>query len=172
MINFRRDWLANKENNVWYTNNKSWEPTLERIIKVTEKDIASYRDDGRVIICDNFWLFKLLVGVYALGDGSEQIINKMRQLLKSLPEMDSYFITASTKVKLERAKIREQETGISPSDSLLINHPEIYEKREQIFKDLIFWRFPNTTIIDTSDKTPKQLANEIANDGIFTRDMQ
>jgi len=161
---FKKWWADNDIKNAWYDEISSWAPLLEKILETSAWDIQDCETD-KLIIADNLRVFKILVGVISIGGNDTEMANKFKDLINELPEMDSYYVTASIDEKLKRAKHRKESKGLlTNSDALFIKNIDEYNKREEIYKKLIFERYPNTKTLDTTNKSPQQLAQEILNE--------
>mgnify|MGYP004471839913 CR=1 FL=1 len=148
------------DNNIWVPC-KDFIPMLQEMVITDVRDY--YQKD--IILQDTLWVIKFTAKL--LADGKiiyETEIKKLLSLIKNYPDMDSFYITAS----MEKRKDRYQKRllngeRISRSDRLLFSG-NIFEEIEKYYKEIIFSRFPDTRIIDTTNQSPSQIVEILKND--------
>ena len=85
--------------------------------------------------------------------------------------MDSFYLTTTMEERIKRFNMREASgSEITGSDKLLFSK-EKFEKVENAYRELVLNRFPNTKIIETTNKTPEEVAQEIMNDKNFLKNL-
>ena len=81
--------------------------------------------------------------------------------------MDSFYVTASMEKRKERYQKRLLNgERISRSDKLLFSG-SMFEEIEKYYKEIIFSRFPDTKIIDTTNQPPSQIVEILKNDTLI-----
>lgn len=140
------------------------------IFKALEYDIKQFNDPDApdsYIIQDTLFLLKR----YAKNiqkDGSSEVLEKYRELIALLPEMDSVYLTTTPIERVRRFNTRmSAKLKITDTDKLLLENPESFFKLDEIYQEQVLLRFPKTRIIDTTNTTPSESANSILNDMMF-----
>mgnify|MGYP001839687378 FL=1 len=114
------------------------------------------------------WVIKFTAKL--LTDGKniyETEITKLLSLIKNYPDMDSFYVTASMEKRKERYQKRLLSgERISRSDRLLFSE-NMFEEIEKYYKEIIFFRFPDTKIIDTTNQSPSQIVENLKNDALI-----
>jgi thymidylate kinase len=145
-----------------------WKPLLQGIII---EDIINCREDVPVLQ-DTLWIIKYIATKLKKNSSDDYVeIKQFQQLLSRFPEMDSFYLTATTHERMRRFCMRESIEGkLSESDRMLLSTEE-FEKIEYCYRIILLNRFPNTRIIDTSDIAPEQVARIIMQDKDFQKDL-
>lgn len=154
----RDTWLSPKE----------WKPLLQENI---QKDIGNYKEDGLVLL-DSLWIIKYLAGKIEKSDKEdEEEIAILKELLKNYPEMDSFYITVSMEERIKRFHERSKSGNEVTGSDKLIMDVDKFERREQIYKNIVLESFPNTKIIDTTNINLEETIKLIIKDKNFIKDM-
>lgn len=154
----RDTWLSPEE----------WKPLLQENI---QKDIENYKEDGLVLL-DSLWIIKYLAGKIEKNDKEdEEEIAILKELLKNYPEMDSFYITVSMEERIKRFHERSKSGNEVTGSDKLIMDVDKFERREQIYKNIVLESFPNTKIIDTTNVNPEETIKLIIKDKNFIKDM-
>lgn len=154
----RDTWLSPKE----------WKPLLQENI---QKDIENYKEDGLVLL-DSLWIIKYLAGKIEKNDKEDmEEIFILKELLKNYPEMDSFYITVSMEERIKRFHERSKSGNEVTGSDKLIMDVDKFERREQIYKNIVLESFPNTKIIDTTNINPEETIKLIIKDKNFIKDM-
>ena len=167
VLAFKSDWRAKGHNQVWYGNVEDYKPILDWIIGIYEKDISNFSCHDKIVICDSIWLFKLLSGAIDMGGFSEEYIERVKDVLRKLPDMDSYYITAPHEEKEKRAHKRALAQELTPADRSVLDNPVSYKNRERIYRELVFDRFPDTRVLDSGEMSPKEMLDVLQADAKF-----
>ena len=151
------------ERNIWVPRD-IFIPLLQKMV---EEDISTYQV-GAPILQDTLWIIKFSARL--LAENSKNYlkeIDKLLHLIEKYPKMDSFYITTTTEERLKRYKMREiSGERISASDKLLFSI-EYFEETEKYYKDIIFNRFPNTQLIDTTFDSPELITKQLIKNQIF-----
>lgn len=147
---------------------EEWKPLLQKTIKA---DINNYQENG-LVLQDSLWIIKYLAKKKEENNPEDyEEIKSLERLLRQYPDMDSFYITASIEERIKRFNIREiSGKEITGSDRLLLDI-EKFENIEKCYQDIVLQRFPNTIIIDTTFKTPEEIAKEIIHNKCFKNDL-
>lgn len=155
------------DNDIWIPRDKFIPLLREMVIS----DIKNY-EQQELILQDTLWVIKFISKL--LVDGKDTYVKEIEELLnlvKCYPEMDSFYITT----KMEERKIRYEMRSlsgerISKSDKLLFSQ-NVFEEVEKHYRDIIFERFPNTQIIDTTNQSPQEVVTTLKNNKLFMSDL-
>lgn len=155
------------DNGIWIPRD-SFIPLLRKMVV---DDIKNYSEDG-LILQDTLWIIKFTSKL--LVDGQTEYGDKIKEffnLINCYPDMDSFYITASMSERKQRY-IRRVQNGerISRSDRLLFSG-NLFEEVEKYYKNIVFERFPDTKIIDTTNQPTKQIVSDLKKDKIFMGDL-
>ena len=147
---------------------EEWKPLLQNTIK---KDIADYREDSP-ILQDSLWIIKYIATKIEQNNIEDlEEISILENLLGMYPDMDSFYITVSIEERIKRFKEREAlGKEITGSDKLLLDTNK-FERVEKHYKNIVLKRFPNTKIINTTNKTPDEIVDYIMKDSDFLKDL-
>ena len=147
---------------------EEWKPLLQNTVK---KDIADYREDSP-ILQDSLWIIKYIATKIEQNNIEDlEEISILENLLGMYPDMDSYYITVSIEERIKRFKEREAlGKEITGSDKLLLDTNK-FERVEKHYKNIVLKRFPNTKIINTTNKTPDEIVDYIMKDSDFLKDL-
>lgn len=155
------------DNNIWIPRYK-FIPLLQEMVM---NDIKNF-EDNKLILQDTLWVIKFTSKL--LVDGQKSYTNEIENLLyliKRYPDMDSFYISTTMEERWKRYEMRVLSgERISRSDKLLFSG-NMFEKVEKNYKNIIFERFPNTQIIDSTYKSTDQIVRELKNNGLFMRDI-
>lgn len=151
------------DNNIWIPR-KDFIPLLQEMVLT---DVQDYCQKD-LILQDTLWVIKFTAKL--LTDGKniyETEITKLLSLIKNYPDMDSFYVTASMEKRKERYQKRLLSgERISRSDRLLFSE-NMFEEIEKYYKEIIFVRFPDTKIIDTTNQSPSQIVENLKNDALI-----
>ena len=151
------------DNNIWIPR-KDFIPLLQEMVLT---DVQDYCQKD-LILQDTLWVIKFTAKL--LTDGKniyETEITKLLSLIKNYPDMDSFYVTASMEKRKERYQKRLLSgERISRSDRLLFSE-NMFEEIEKYYKEIIFFRFPDTKIIDTTNQSPSQIVENLKNDALI-----
>lgn len=143
-------------------------PLLQQLV---EADIANYQEDGP-ILQDTLWVIKFTARL--ITEHSNDYQDKIQLLLGYIdqyPEMDSFFVTTTLEERERRFRIREsQGKRISRSDRLLYS-VDLFIEIEKNYRKIIFDRFPNTQIIDTTYQLPEEIADSLIHNPLLLCDI-
>ena len=147
---------------------EEWKPLLQNTVK---KDIAYYREDSP-ILQDSLWIIKYIATKIEQNNIEDlEEISILENLLGMYPDMDSFYITVSIEERIKRFKEREAlGKEITGSDKLLLDTNK-FERVEKHYKNIVLKRFPNTKIINTTNKTPDEIVDYIMKDSDFLKDL-
>ncbi len=147
---------------------EEWKPLLQNTVK---KDIADYREDSP-ILQDSLWIIKYIATKIEQNNIEDlEEISILENLLGMYPDMDSFYITVSIEERIKRFKEREAlGKEITGSDKLLLDTNK-FERVEKHYKNIVLKRFPNTKIINTTNKTPDEIVDYIMKDSDFLKDL-
>ena len=147
---------------------EEWKPLLQNTVK---KDIADYREDSP-ILQDSLWIIKYIATKIEQNNIEDlEEISILENLLEMYPDMDSFYITVSIEERIKRFKEREAlGKEITGSDKLLLDTNK-FERVEKHYKNIVLKRFPNTKIINTTNKTPDEIVDYIIKDSDFLKDL-
>ena len=147
---------------------EEWKPLLQNTVK---KDIADYREDSP-ILQDSLWIIKYIATKIEQNNIEDlEEISILENLLEMYPDMDSFYITVSIEERIKRFKEREAlGKEITGSDKLLLDTNK-FERVEKHYKNIVLKRFPNTKIINTTNKTPDEIVDYIMKDSDFLKDL-
>lgn len=147
---------------------EEWKPLLQNTVK---KDIANYREDSP-ILQDSLWIIKYIATKIEQNNIEDlEEISILENLLGMYPDMDSFYITVSIEERIKRFKEREAlGKEITGSDKLLLDTNK-FERVEKHYKNIVLKRFPNTKIINTTNKTPDEIVDYIIKDSDFLKDL-
>ena len=139
--------------------------------KYCKKDIADYREDSP-ILQDSLWIIKYIATKIEQNNIEDlEEISILENLLGMYPDMDSFYITVSIEERIKRFKEREAlGKEITGSDKLLLDTNK-FERVEKHYKNIVLKRFPNTKIINTTNKTPDEIVDYIMKDSDFLKDL-
>ena len=155
------------DQNIWLQRNE-FIPLLRKMV---ETDILNYQK-GAPILQDTLWVIKFCARL--LADNSSDFqdeINILLDLVDRYPNMDSFYVTTTLERRMERYKVRlSMGKRISRSDKLLLSE-DMFEKTEKYYKNIIFNRFPNTQIVDTTFDSPEQVVNRLMGEQVFLNDL-
>ncbi len=145
---------------------EEWKPLLQNTVK---EDIENYKENG-LIMQDSLWIIKYIATKIEKNSQEDfEEIEILKELLNKYPDMDSFYLTTTMEERINRFNLRESSgSEITGSDKLLLSK-EKFEKVENAYKELVLNRFSNTRIIDTTNKTPEEVAQEIMNDKNFLK---
>lgn len=145
---------------------EEWKPLLQNTVM---QDIANYKEN-EPILQDSLWIIKYIATKLEQNSAEDlEEIDALQKLLEQYPNMDSFYITTSIGERVKRLKERETlGKEITGSDKLLFNG-EKFERVEKHYKDIVLKRFPNTKIIDTTNKTPEEISKYIMKDSNFLK---
>lgn len=132
-------------------------PLLKRLVR---KDIDCY-EDRHPILQDTLWVIKFTARLMADNNQYSHYIYSLLELINEYPQMDSFYFTATQEARHMRY-IQREASGkrISKSDKLIFNK-EYFEEIEKWYKFIILEKFPNTHIIDTTNRSPGFVASII-----------
>jgi len=134
------------------------------ILKALEFDIAQFQNsDTSVtpIIQDTLFMLKRYAKVIQ-KNSSLAILEKYRELIALLPEMDSVYLTTTPQERMRRFYDRSRSNiKITGTDKLLLENPDSFFQLDEIYQQQVLQRFPNTRIIDTTNTTPTESAKSI-----------
>ena len=151
------------DNNIWIPR-KDFIPLLQEMVLT---DVQDYCQKD-LILQDTLWVIKFTAKL--LTDGKniyETEITKLLSLIKNYPDMDSFYVTASMEKRKERYQKRLLSgERISRSDRLLFSE-NMFEEIEKYYKEIIFFRFQDTKIIDTTNQSPSQIVENLKNDALI-----
>ena len=147
---------------------EEWKPLLQKIVK---EDIENYKENG-LIMQDSLWIIKYIATKIEKNNQEDfEEIEILKELLNKYPDMDSFYLTTTMEERIKRFNMREASgSEITGSDKLLFSK-EKFEKVENAYRELVLNRFPNTKIIETTNKTPDEVAQEIMNDKNFLKNL-
>lgn len=147
---------------------EEWKPLLQKTVK---EDIENYKENG-LIMQDSLWIIKYIATKIEKNSQEDfEEIEILKELLNKYPDMDSFYLTTTMEERINRFNLRESSgSEITGSDKLLFSK-EKFEKVENAYRELVLNRFPNTRIIDTTNKTPEEVAREIINDKNFLKNL-
>lgn len=147
---------------------EEWKPLLQKTVK---EDIENYKENG-LIMQDSLWIIKYIATKIEKNSQEDfEEIEILKKLLNKYPDMDSFYLTTTMEERINRFNLRESSgSEITGSDKLLFSR-EKFEKVENAYRELVLNRFPNTRIIDTTNKTPEEVAREIINDKNFLKNL-
>jgi len=147
---------------------EEWRPLLQKTIKT---DIANYKSN-ELVLQDSLWIIKYIATKIEQNNIEDlEEISILENLLGMYPDMDSFYITASIEERIKRFKEREAlGKEITGSDKLLLDTNK-FERIEKHYKNIVLKRFPNTKIIDTTNKTPDEIVDYIMKDSDFLEDL-
>ena len=147
---------------------EEWKPLLQNTVK---KDIADYREVSP-ILQDSLWIIKYIATKIEQNNIEDlEEISILENLLSMYPDMDSFYITVSIEERIKRFKEREAlGKEITGSDKLLLDTNK-FERVEKHYKNIVLKKFPNTKIIDTTNKTPDEIVDYIIKDSDFLKDL-
>lgn len=147
---------------------EEWKPLLQNTVK---KDITNYREDSP-ILQDSLWIIKYIATKIEQNNIEDlEEISILENLLGMYPDMDSFYITVSIEERIKRFKEREAlGKEITGSDKLLLDTNK-FERVEKHYKNIVLKRFPNTKIINTTNKTPDEIVDYIIKDSDFLKDL-
>lgn len=147
---------------------EEWKPLLQKIVK---EDIENYKENG-LIMQDSLWIIKYIATKIEKNNQEDfEEIEILKELLNKYPDMDSFYLTTTMEERIKRFNMREASgSEITGSDKLLFSK-EKFEKVENAYRELVLNRFPNTKIIETTNKTPEEVAQEIMNDKNFLKNL-
>lgn len=156
-----------KVRNTWLPP-EEWKPLLQNTVK---KDITNYREDSP-ILQDSLWIIKYIATKIEQNNIEDlEEISILENLLGMYPDMDSFYITVSIEERIKRFKEREAlGKEITGSDKLLLDTNK-FERVEKHYKNIVLKRFPNTKIINTTNKTPDEIVDYIIKDSDFLKDL-
>ena len=145
---------------------EEWKPLLQNTVM---QDIANYKEN-EPILQDSLWIIKYIATKLEQNSKDDlEEIAILEKLLGKYPDMDSFYIAVSIEERLKRFKEREAlGKEITGSDKLLLNRNK-FERVEKHYKDIVLKRFPNTKIIDTTNKTPEEISKYIMKDSNFLK---
>lgn len=145
---------------------EEWKPLLQNTVM---QDIANYKEN-EPILQDSLWIIKYIATKLEQNSKDDlEEIAILEKLLGQYPDMDSFYIAVSIEERLKRFKEREAlGKEITGSDKLLLNRNK-FERVEKHYKDIVLKRFPNTKIIDTTNKTPEEISKYIMKDSNFLK---
>lgn len=151
------------DNNIWIPR-KNFIPLLQEMVLT---DVQNYYQQD-LILQDTLWVIKFTAKL--LADEKkiyETEIKKLLSLIQNYPNMDSFYVTASMEKRKERYQKRLLNgERISRSDKLLFSG-SMFEEIEKYYKEIIFSRFPDTKIIDTTNQPPSQIVEILKNDTLI-----
>lgn len=147
---------------------EEWKPLLQKTVK---EDIENYKENG-LIMQDSLWIIKYIATKIEKNSQEDfEEIEILKKLLNKYPDMDSFYLTTTMEERINRFNLRESSgSEITGSDKLLLSK-EKFEKVENAYRELVLNRFQNTKIIDTTNKTPEEVAREIMNDKNFLKNL-
>ena len=147
---------------------EEWKPLLQNTVK---KDIADYREDSP-FFQDSLWIINYIATKIEQNNIEDlEEISILENLLGMYPDMDSFYITVSIEERIKRFKEREAlGKEITGSDKLLLDTNK-FERVEKHYKNIVLKRFPNTKIINTTNKTPDEIVDYIMKDSDFLKDL-
>lgn len=145
---------------------EEWKPLLQNTVM---QDIANYKEN-EPILQDSLWIIKYIATKLEQNSKDDlEEIAILEKLLGQYLDMDSFYIAVSIEERLKRFKEREAlGKEITGSDKLLLNRNK-FERVEKHYKDIVLKRFPNTKIIDTTNKTPEEISKYIMKDSNFLK---
>lgn len=155
------------DNNIWIPRDE-FIPLLQEMVMT---DIRNYKDSG-LILQDTLWVIKFTSKLLVDGQNSfRNEIENLLNLIKCYPDMDSFYITTTMEERRKRYEMRVLSgERISRSDRLLFSG-NMFEEVEKNYKNIIFERFPNTQIIDSTYKSTDQIVRELKDNRLFIRDI-
>ncbi|WP_373265929.1 hypothetical protein [Hungatella hathewayi] len=155
------------DNNIWIPRDE-FIPLLQEMVMT---DIKNYRDSG-LILQDTLWVIKFTSKLLVDGQNSfRNEIENLLNLIKCYPDMDSFYISTTMEERRKRYEMRVLSgERISRSDKLLFSG-NMFEEVEKNYKNIIFERFPNTQIIDSTNKSTDQIVRELKGNRLFFRDI-
>lgn len=155
------------DNNIWIPRDE-FIPLLQEMVMT---DIRNYKDSG-LILQDTLWVIKFTSKLLVDGQNSFRYeIENLLNLIKCYPDMDSFYITTTMEERRKRYEMRVLSgERISRSDRLLFSG-NMFEEVEKNYKNIIFERFPNTQIIDSTYKSTDQIVRELKDNRLFIRDI-
>lgn len=155
------------DNNIWIPRDE-FIPLLQEMVMT---DIRNYKDSG-LILQDTLWVIKFTSKLLVDGQNSfRNEIENLLNLIKCYPDMDSFYISTTMEERRKRYEMRVLSgERISRSDRLLFSG-NMFEEVEKNYKNIIFERFPNTQIIDSTYKSTDQIVRELKDNMLFIRDI-
>lgn len=153
------------DNNIWIPRDE-FIPLLQEMVMT---DIRNYKDSG-LILQDTLWVIKFTSKLLVDGQNSfRNEIENLLNLIKCYPDMDSFYISTTMEERRKRYEMRVLSgERISRSDRLLFSG-NMFEEVEKNYKNIIFERFPNTQIIDSTYKSTDQIVRELKDNRLFIR---
>lgn len=155
------------DNDIWIPRDKFIPLLREMVIS----DIKNYEQQG-LILQDTLWVIKFTSKLLVDGkDTYAKEIEEFLNLIKRYPEMDSFYITTEMEERKKRYETRSLSgKRISKSDKLLFSQ-NVFEEVEKHYRDIMFERFPNTQIIDTTNQSPEEVVATLKNNKLFMSDL-
>lgn len=156
------------DNDIWIPRDK-FIPLLQKMVR---DDLRNYRENTP-ILQDTLWVIKFTSKL--IVDGSNDYMKEIKELMRMIkcyPDMDSFYITTSMEEREKRYEKRIRDGGrISRSDSLLFSG-NIFEEVEKRYQEIVFMRFPDTQIIDTTCCTTEQIIEDLMQNARFMNNLE
>lgn len=120
------------------------------------------------IIQDSSTVFKSYVIHKSLGS-DRKLIEKLENLLSihPRPSKPNFSILLEADLDAKRARLEKRykngEFYMADTDELIIKNPDLAVNQAKIMKDITTHIFPNSTIIDTTKLTEKEVLDEVQN---------
>ena len=114
-------------------------------------DILSYKDDETQIIQDSTVATKSLA--YHIVRETPYVIEELHDLLEKYPKPKySYYLYADISTRIERMhkRMKEDPYSVTPTDLVLIKDPKMFEKQEEILREISMNHF-NSRFLDTTN---------------------
>ena len=131
------------------------------------EEIAAFNPQEN-IVQDSSGILKSYVIHKSLGS-DRKLVDKLEKLLirHPKPSKPNYSILLEADLDAKRARLEKRykngEFYMADTDEIIFRNPDLAIEQAKIMKEAVKHAFPNTTIIDTTKLTEKQVYDEVRN---------
>jgi len=126
-----------------------------------EYDMKNYKPLNALVIQDTLFLLKHY-SKRVLENTDHELIKWLEEQISLLPKMKSVFLTVGEEERKRRLDKRISDgERLAKTDKLLIEEPKKFFEIGDLYFKVVLKHFPDTKVIDTTQLTPKQVAQEV-----------